>query len=333
MARATRRPAIAAVWAFLSTRFPLLVYGPAILVTYYCALWLYDSAAGTPGPSWTSAIGAISLVLIFLQARLVDDIQDFQDDAQQNRVPGAWAPASRRGLVLGLAFTTAAIIALNWGRSALWVALASVAIMLAASFILAPLLSRTHPGMLTTGNRVKDAILFIAFEGAHVFTLLYIYCFWTSLPHPGLPIASVALATGLFWTTYAFWKYARFATRPSWNPFGMSWQVFRPALAGLLLLCLICQAGVGVAMDLSALYLGYALGITGLFMLWLVRMSPMGAAGGGATGLQAHLGLLFVAAVDLGLVLALLGKSLGGSTLPSSAPAAHLWFWLSGSSA
>jgi hypothetical protein len=272
---------LAGVRQFLSARFPLHAYGPAILVSFYCLWWLYGGGAtvveGFPG--------AVSLVAVFLQARLIDDIEDRQGD--------------RRHLMLGLALATVIILALNWGRGSWWVALAALAAMLAAPLGLKPLLARGRD-TLTTGSRTRDALLFLAFEGAHVVTFLYVYAFWRSTGQPALSGWLVASATGLFWSAYLFWKYARAAARPEWAVFGMSWRRFRVILIAVLLLCLVCQLWVAAELGLSASYACYAVGGTAVFVAWMRRIRAPEAG-----ALRSAIGLMFVAMVDLGLVLAL----------------------------
>lgn len=278
---------------FLATRFPLQVYGPAILFSYYCLWWLFDSAAGAGLRFGSSLPGAISFVLLFLQARLIDDIED--------QAPGA----GRGGLMLGLALAAVATMVLNWGRPSLGVALAALAAMLFAPLVMKPLLAQGGRQPLTTGSPRRDALLFLAFEGAQLLTFFYVYAFWRSQARPALPPLTVASTIGLFWTVYLFWKYARAVVRPDWRPFGLSWNRFRPLLIGTLLLCLIFQLTTAVALGLSGLYGVYAVCLTLGFAIWLRQIAPR-FVGGQA---RALIGLLFVTGVNLGLIIALALRS------------------------
>lgn len=295
---------IAGASRYLSSRFPLHLYGPAILLTYYCVWWLYDGAANIAGADLSSGPGAVSLVLIFLQARLIDDLEDQAGRAQH----GAAAASNRTALTFALFLATAAVTALNWGRPSLYMALAPLAVMLTASGIVKPLLTNADAAALTTGSTVKDVALFLAFESAHLFTILYIYIFWRSLSRQALPTRQVACVTVLFWAAYVFWKYARCAARPDWNPFGMGWRTFRLLLIGILALCLVCNLAVTQALGLAPLHAAYACIVFALFTAWLASIPQQREA----TALRSQIGLLFVGALDLGLILASIAKVPGG---------------------
>lgn len=304
----------ASVRQYLSARFPLHLYGASIVVTFYCALALFDAAATSSTVMPSSLIGAISLVLLFLASRLIDDIDDFEADHGYRGAFGPIPGPGRRSLIVGLTGTIAAIVGLNWSsKAALIVATAAVGVMLLGPFVLKPLvLGKRDPRRYTTGHWLTDLVLFVVFESAQFLTLLYIYFFWTSISRSELPASMVGLITTMFWTTYVFWKYSRFLTRSTPPPFEMTRNALRIALIGDLSLVVICTVAIGVLVGLSVAWIGYIVATACVFAAWLTRLRPAGDGSSATAMLDKAIGLLFAANLNLSLVAAVVDTAVNG---------------------
>jgi hypothetical protein len=279
---------------YLATRFPPGTHGVAVLATFASAYALYWRATGAGG-GWAVLSGAATFVLLFLQMRLVDDLDDSASDAQGASV--AEVRRRRRALLGALAAVIATICALNaaW-PAACALALAAVALTLLTPFVLRRCLIR------------RRFLLGVAYESAPGLVLMYAYVFWKDTSGQSLPVGAVAAATALLWGGYEFWKFSRKIGLPEFQPYDLSWGGAVGVLRGLLVVVAAAAITLSALTRLSPALPLYSLALCAAFVLWMAREpAPAGpardAAGRPGRPLPRWRGLPFVAALEAGIVL------------------------------
>jgi hypothetical protein len=293
--------------SYVNQRFPLQSLGVAVGVTFLCAYLVYGHAFGHQSFGLRTVLGVLTFVVLFLQLRIVDDL----DDVESARAPGDSDAQVRRRkleLIAGLAATTLLIVAMNWNSPALVVALAATALMIVNPFVLkngvkAYITKPSDPGALTTGSVAMDLVLAIFYEGVPVLMVVYIYYAWTAVAKSSVPASLVLVVTATFWALYEIWKYARYLTRPDWRPYGLGWTGARVLLVGLFAIAALFQVLTARLAGLSPVYSVYAVLLTGVFVAFVWRTQPSAEKDKRAK-LRALAGLAYVGAVDLGILLA-----------------------------
>jgi hypothetical protein len=303
---------VAGVLDYLSRRFPLKSLGVALAVTFLCAYLVYGSAAGHQEFGIGTILGAASFVLLFLQLRIIDDL----DDVESSKSPeesGGQIRQRKLQLVAGLLATTLLLVAMNWNSQALPAALAATALMIVNPFILKDGVKKyitkpSDPDQLTTGSVIMDLLLAIPYEGVPALLVLYIFYAWTAVTQKTLPSGVIIAVTATFWALYEIWKYSRLLARPDWRPYGLGWKAGKILLMSLLLVAAILQLVTARLSGLSPIYSAYALILTGVFVILIWRMTPPAVKGNNAK-LRALSGLAYVGATDLGILVASLASS------------------------
>jgi hypothetical protein len=289
-----------AIRTYLSERFPLVSQGVPLLSGYACCYVLYGQAHGRQVFSWATVVGGITIVLLALVRRIVDDVEDLPDDILAGRA--SFVDGGRRhlrGLVVGglAAATLAGVLNATCSPNLL-----VVSVGVAAWFPLAMVIkNRTivaGPGPLK----------FIIVESCPAAVLFYGYVVWSETAGDSLrPIAVVAIA-GLFWTTYQFWNFTRKIGTESWPPWRLTLRQTRPALIALLVLAAGFNALVSHYANLHVGYLLYGLTLTVTFgtviLRWWSRLPAreperIGASWGG---------LPFPVAVEVGALIGVLAS-------------------------
>jgi hypothetical protein len=286
---------------YLKLRFPLHILGVAIAAAYACGFVLFNRIYDRTSSFGVGvAIGAVSEILLFLQLRLVDDIEDISRDP----ITGV----TQRGLLVALPISAVVVIALNWSDAlALAIAAGAIGIAVVTSFVLKPVLKTPAAEISSTGSARRDAVLSVFFEGAPCLIIVYGYTRWAHDTGGAVRPASVIAVSGLFWMSYEYWKYSRYMTRSGWRPYGLSWPQARIALIGILIAAFIFQMMIVTYARLPSLYLFYALCVTVAFIAITSTGDPANSKLGVddmqvVTSRHGSLaGILFVALVNLGL--------------------------------
>jgi len=275
----------------LSARFPLHTQGLAILGVYLALQSVYLHSSADAHVRWLElAAGGTAFGLLFIQLRLVDDIDDFDNDAR-GRPAGSRSRVSRRRLVATLGIVMALVILLSlWS----WRALADT---LGASLLmfLAPVTAK-HPRLA-----LRRPLLAVLYEGAPALIILYGYFAWSTYSGGSSPWYVAACTTALFWAGYEFWKFSRKLDQPGYRPYDLSLPGRYAAL-----ICLLIFAGLnGVviyisdAATTSILLFGLLLPL--LFIVWLWAWRRTAPTVPHAPG-PAWSGLTFVSILAAGLL-------------------------------
>jgi hypothetical protein len=269
----------------------------AIAIAFVCSYLAYGRIAGHAAPAgWILATGIASFLVLFVQLRLVDDLDDLERDHPVGRWGASRRSALQARLVMGLVACMAAIALLNAARlDGLIAAAVATALTLAGPFGF----KRLFPTRLAFGS--------IVFEGAPLSIFAYIYFFWRDAGGVRLSLVALACVGGLFWTGYEFWKFSRKVHTDAMQPYFLSSREIRLALNVFLSLALAANVGLARVAGLSAVYAAYAALLPLAFLIWVNATWPSTpeakARARAARPLWA--GLTFVGAVELGLLLEL----------------------------
>ncbi|MGN6274716.1 MAG: hypothetical protein ACTHNP_02150 [Solirubrobacterales bacterium] len=250
---------VRAVLTYLAERFPVSQAG-AVLFSYACCYLLYGQADGHQVFQWETVVGGITVVLMALFLRIVDDIEDLREDLRTGRFSFADGGRSHlRGLILGGGATMAFMGVLN--------ATCSIG-MLAATVGVAV----WCPAVLVIKKTAvaKPLQYFVVETGPAAF-LLYSYVVWTEASGGSIPLIGVGATVGLFWTTFQFWSFTRKIGTENWSPWGLTVNQTRSVLIGLLVFAALCSLLIAHYAHLTLGYSFYGLALSGVFISLVLR--------------------------------------------------------------
>jgi hypothetical protein len=289
---------VRAVRTYLSERFPIVSQGGTVLSAFACCYLLYGQAGGEQVFQWTTVVGGLTVVLLALIRRIVDDIEDLRDDISTGRASFADGTRQLHGLIVGAVTATVLVGALNATGT---LVLAGVGVGIAMWFGLATVIKHLVARWRT--------LRFIVNETCPATILLYSYAVWHEVAHRSLPTITVVAAVGLFWTTYQFWNFTRKVGKEGWPPWEMSLKETRPALIVLLTLAAACDVLIAHYAHLHLAYLIYGVILSVVFaaiiLRWWSRLPALEPTRVGAS----WGGLPFALGVEAGVLLAVLMAS------------------------
>ncbi len=205
-----------------------------------------------------AVVALATVLLLFLQLRLLDDVHTYYVTAGSGKIGGA----SIGGLFCAVAAATVVIAILNLAHPAmLATALASTLLMIASSFVIR--LERVF-------DRTSRLILgrLPMFEIAPAAALGYVYIAWHTATSVSLAAGDVAAAVGIVWAGFDVWKLTRhLGDRPRERIYDIAWPLVRWLCLGLLALSLALVVVLVGQADLSTAYLAYAVAVILLFAL------------------------------------------------------------------
>lgn len=281
--------------AYLSARFPLLSQGGPVLSAYLCCYLLFGQIEGRQAIGWETAVGAVTVVLLALIRRIVDDIEDLRED-----VFAGPASFDLRGLVAGGLAAVVLAMALN--------AACSVRLLLVSLAVAAwiPLMAVTRYHLPPSRT-----LAFVLTESSPAAILVYSYVVWRGLSATGLVAVEAGAVLGLFWTIYEFWSFTRKIRVGGQPPWGLSLDGARRVSIGLLALTAALSALVTVAAHLSVAYLIYAFTLSLAFSAVIQRWWSGPVRRGFERAPASWAGLPFPVGVEVGVLLAVAMKPLG----------------------
>lgn len=294
-ARRGRLAAAAAAFGNTLGRLPLATEAVPIAGAFVCSLLLYGRIAGVAiEPGWRLLAGLASFFLLFVQLRLIDDLDDLERDYPAGHALLARREARRTRLVASLAASAILLVALNAGMEhARTAAAAATALAFAAPFVFKRLLP-THP-----------LLCLPVFEGAPFAIFIYGFFLWRDVAGRELSFYVVACVAGSMWTGYEFWKFSRKVGTTALQPYLLSARAIRVALNALLILAL----GITVSLSrLASLSQTYAIYAATLPLVWLVWLNASWPGPASRPGRPRWAGTRFIVAVELGLLAGLLLK-------------------------
>lgn len=293
-ARRGRLAAAAAAFSNTLGRMPLAAEAAPIAGAFVCSLLLYGRIAGVAlEPGWRALAGLASFFLLFVQLRLIDDLDDLERDYPAGHALAARRAARRARLVAGLAAAALLLVALNIGmKHARIAAAAATALAFAAPFIFRRLFA-TKPPLLCLP----------AFEGAPFAIFTYAYFFWRDMTGRELSAIVVVCVAGSMWTGYEFWKFSRKLGSTAAQPYRLPARAIRFALNAFLLLALGINVSLSRLVGLPQTYSIYAGTLPLVWLVWVNARWPRPAS---RSGRPRWAGTRFVLAVEFGLLAGLL---------------------------
>ncbi|MEX3900316.1 hypothetical protein [Paraburkholderia sp. BR10954] len=296
-AHARRGRLAAAAVALGSTlgRLPLAAEALPIAGAFVCSLVLYGRIADVAvEPGWRVLAGLVSFLLLFVQLRLIDDLDDLERDHPTGHALLARREARRTRLVASLATCALLLVALNTGmRHASTAAAAATALAFAAPFVFKRLLPSC------------PLLCFPAFEGAPFAVFIYGYFWWRDMAGRELSFYAVTCVAGSMWTGYEFWKFSRKVGTTALQPYHLSAREIRVTLNLLLMLALGINVSLSRLAGLSQTYSIYAATLPLVWLVWLNASWPGPAS---RPGRPRWAGTRFIVAVELGLLAEVLLK-------------------------
>lgn len=200
----------------------------------------------------------LSFILLFVQLRLIDDLDDVQDDHSNQHQQTELA----QHLSMLLIITANTLVALNMAsfRTLLAVIFATL-ISYAGPFLIKRFLP-PHPASLILG--------WLFFEGAPASFFVYIYFAWLSHSSlESLSITQIAPIAGMFWLAYEIWKFSRKVHVNAMQPYFLPKKGVRLALSLLLILAAALMMALVNMADFST-FGRYGAGLFPLvFFIWM----------------------------------------------------------------
>ena len=291
---------------YLRDRFPLVSNGGAVLSSFVCSYLLYGQAQEEQVLEPVAVAGAVAFVLLFLQRRIVDDIEDVRDDLAERGTSLDAAEGRRRlhGLLLGAAAVSALVVAINAAASE-------------DLFLVSLVLVAWPPTATVIKRRVWRVRLlrYLVNETCPALIISYVYVVWREAGGEALSAASVAATIALFWIVYEWWVFTRKIGEPSdgWPPWELTMAGTRRALMAFLALYLACSVALAASADVSAVFVAYnvaaAVAFAVLILRWWSRLPPGEDASQRVPARWG--GLPFAATVQVGVLLGVLASELG----------------------
>jgi hypothetical protein len=295
------------VASYLRQRFPLHRHGFGLAVVSLTLYLLYDELAGIRSFGWRALSGAGGFTLSFLQLRLVDDLVDLESAGPAAGAMPSRQISARTGLSIGVVINGVALMLIQSAHMSLLQAAIVPAWALFTPFVLQRWVFRPlYPGALTSGAWPKDLVLGFSYEGVSCLIVFQTYQAWARASEHRLSGVLVGCVAGTFWLGFEFWKYSRFLVRPSWHPYGLGWRGLRRLMLAVLIaaacLPVLVLQQAGTARSCAPVY-PLAVGL--MFGIWLWKAAPRSASV--QRGAAGSIGMLFVAALELGALLFVLG--------------------------
>jgi hypothetical protein len=244
--------------SYLGEQFPpaqAVALGVACLVSYAA----YGRFAGDISFKALAVVAAITVPVLFLQLRLLDDVITWYETHDVEDIAGASLP----GLIVGLGCTTAVILVLNANH--VWMfglAIGTTMLMLISTGVTTQ--ERRLPTLVALGlGRVP------LFEVAPAVMLAYVYVTWHIATNRSLSFGEVVVVVGFFWSSFNFWKLSRhLGDRPLERIYRLTWPVVRLLCVVLLAISLALSIALYFYADLSLAFLVYCVMVIAVFAVF-----------------------------------------------------------------
>jgi hypothetical protein len=303
---------------YLDDRFPLETQATAVLSSFVCMYLLFGRVLGRQVFSGTAVAGGVSVVLLFLHRRMLDDIEDLPVDLAARGLSLEQSAGQRRRNALLCAFGAVSVCVVLLG------AFGGVRLLVAAAIVvvwapLATILRRRFPNRqgYDGDNRLQDLRIgsrvyrFILNESVPAAIFTYSYVVWRQVSGRSLDFGSIAAVVLLFWTTYEFWNLSRAAGTDVWPFYRMQPLTGKWVLIVLLFGSAACAGAIHSNANMPVLYLVYGVALPLLFAIWVFRWPAAALAGAGSDErIPKWAGIPFAGAVELGVIAGVVAASI-----------------------
>lgn len=249
---------------YLNRRFSPRIQVPALAGMFLSIQLFLGLAAGDLRLDWRAVPMGLAFVLLFLQIRIVDDIDDHD---------GTTEP-SRQRLMSWLAVTLLLVVVCSvaWPPAictALAASAASTAPFLTARLRAAGPRSTGAPTSKHFRSTVAQAghlratrpVVLVVHEASPLLVTSYGYAAWRVQSDQSLSNAAGAATLALFWISYEVWKWSRELDRGPGRPHGFSSWSLRCGLVAILAAAAGCVLVVLLSSQLPTLFAVYAVAL------------------------------------------------------------------------
>jgi hypothetical protein len=204
-----------------------------------------------------AALGAATYLLLFLELRLADDLDDYESDQQG----GEQAGAPRLWLRALLVAAAALAAALNLGS-----ALATITVVVTTAAI-------AGPPALKRMTAAPAWVLAASYEAAPLLLAVYPYVAWRAAGAPAPGARLIVSGNCLVWALYQYWKFSRSHHDGPARPHGLAAGAARAVMLLLVLVILGSWASVFMIAPHPLLSLVFALVVCSwpAWLLWRGR--------------------------------------------------------------
>ncbi len=249
------RPIAASARRYLSEQFPP-VQAVTLSVGALVVWILCGRIAGSISFHWLLVAAIATVLLLFLQLRLLDDVHTYYVTSGAGKIGGA----SLGGLFCSVVVTTVAIVLINLPHAAMLATASATTLVMVASSLIIRLERIFGPTSRLVFGRLP------MFEIAPAAALAYVYVTWHTATSESLPAGDVAAVVGIVWASFDVWKLSRhLGDRPRERIYDITWPLVRWLCLGLLALSLVFVVVIARQADLSTAYLIYAIAVILLF--------------------------------------------------------------------
>lgn len=206
------------VVSYVNHRFRISFNGPVVALTFLCPYLIYSRLGrDTAINPARAALGVVTYLLLFLELRLTDDLDDYEPGHQGDERAGA----SRSQLRILLAATATLTVVLNGGS------------LLAVITVLAAAAAITGPPVFKRTAAARTPVLVACYEAGPLILAVYPYVAWRAT-HATAGARLIISASGLVWGLYEYWKFSRSHNRGAARPHGLSPGAARAVMLVLL---------------------------------------------------------------------------------------------------
>ncbi len=280
---------------YLFKRFPLQTHILAIILAYISSYFFYLilSANFHIQFNWLIISGIITSILLFMQLRIIDDIDDLKRDYDNNTEARKKKIVSmRKKLILALIICIFFILILNLFQIyALIIAVVIIIISLLGTFIF----RLFFPKSLIIGSFV--------YESPPALIFLYIFYNWFySNNGKELSIIVILSIVFLFFISYEFWKFSRKVNIDELQPYFLSLHGIRIVLICLLCAFIIINIPLFIYKSVSVIYQVYNIALPLFFLIWINLTFPKKRGKKSETRIPKWAGLLYLFLFEMGII-------------------------------
>jgi hypothetical protein len=289
-------------WAggYLRARLPVASVLLPLTLAFLCSHALNSGGAARVDLNWALFRGLATFLLLFVQLRLIDDLDDLEADLRALRASAPPPPPRIRArLRAALVVVFSLLLTLNAAHGA----------TLAIAVVAATLLSYAGPFGIKRHLPARPPVLvlaFVVFEGAPACFFAYVSLNAGAGASPGAGTAIAVPCLAAFWLAYEYWKFSRKAHLPASHPYLLSRRGVRRALTALMVVAAAANAALASRAGFGTVAMAYVVAVPLGLCAWLNRRWTPAASGAGSPPLWSGMAYMFL--LDAGIGLELLAR-------------------------
>lgn len=280
---------------YIFKRVPLQSHVLIIFLSYISSYLLYCIIAGPRDLRFDLSIitGFLTLFLLFIQLRLVDDIDDLKRDYPEDTPENRQKIKSLKKKLMG-ALITCILLILICNILDIWaliIAVITVFVSVTGTFVF----RKYFPKSLIVG--------FFVYEGAPALIFLYIYFNWAgSINGIKLSAKEVALVVTLFLIGFEYWKFSRKVNVDVLQPYFLSLKGIRVFLTLSLVSAFLLSASFIFYEMLSLYFKIFVLCLPIIFIIWSNVRYPVKKVSKDEAVVPHWAGFTFLSLFEIGII-------------------------------